>query len=197
MALPLALGPTTALTGLILAGGAGRRMHGRDKGLLCWRGQPLVAWVARGLPPQVTELLISANRNQATYATYADRVIGDAEPDYPGPLAGLLAGLAAAHRPWLLCVPCDLPRLSPEVYRHLLQQGQITQRPVLAQIGTQIQPTVSLLPVTVQPDLQAQWHRGERSLKRALACLAPVYADCSAWPLALRNYNTPDDLETG
>jgi hypothetical protein len=50
------------VTGLVLAGGEGRRMGGVDKGLLLLGGQPLVARVAARLRPQVDKLLLSANR---------------------------------------------------------------------------------------------------------------------------------------
>jgi molybdopterin-guanine dinucleotide biosynthesis protein A len=50
------------ITGVVLAGGMGRRMGGADKGLQDLRGQPLVACAIDRLAPQVDHLLISANR---------------------------------------------------------------------------------------------------------------------------------------
>lgn len=94
---------------VILAGGQGRRMGGADKGLLDYRGRPLVEWVLDALAPQVAEILISANRNLDRYARYGRRVLPDALPDFPGPLAGVLAALDAVDTEWLLAVPCDTP----------------------------------------------------------------------------------------
>ncbi|MGV2834552.1 NTP transferase domain-containing protein, partial [Pseudomonas shirazensis] len=52
---------------LILAGGRGARMGGRDKGLLEWRGEPLVAHVQRVVRPLTDDVVISCNRNQELY----------------------------------------------------------------------------------------------------------------------------------
>ena len=52
-----------AVTGLILAGGRGQRLGGVDKGLQPWRGRPLVDHALARLAPQVSEVMISANRN--------------------------------------------------------------------------------------------------------------------------------------
>lgn len=171
-------------------------MGGQDKGLMHYRQQPLVAWVAQGLRPQVAELIISANRNLAAYAAYADALVSDAEPGYLGPLAGVLAGLARAQHTWLLCAPCDMPGLTPRVYHVLLQQGYAAQRPVVAHDGVRVQPTLSLFPVAARLALQAQWAAGERSLHRALASLQPVYVTCDVL-VTLGHCNTPADLRFG
>ncbi|MGB9128090.1 MAG: molybdenum cofactor guanylyltransferase, partial [Thiobacillus sp.] len=96
---------------VILAGGQGQRMGGADKGLIGYRGRPLIEWALAALSPQVGEILISANRNFETYAAYGHRVLPDTLPDFPGPLAGVLAALEAVNVDWLLVVPCDTPHL--------------------------------------------------------------------------------------
>ena len=97
--------------GLILAGGAGRRSGGRDKGLLDWQGRPLVAWVSERLRHQTCHLQISCNRNLAAYAGYADRVFSDRLSCFQGPLAGLDALPSDPAEEFLLVVPCDTPDL--------------------------------------------------------------------------------------
>lgn len=106
--------------GLILAGGRGRRVGGQDKGLMPYRGRPLVERVLERLAPQVEEICISANRNLDTYRRYGYPVLPDTLPEYPGPLAGLREGLAAVAAEWLLAVPCDVPHLPLDCARHLL-----------------------------------------------------------------------------
>ena len=51
------------ITGVILAGGRGRRMGGQDKGLVELDGEPLVGRILSDLAPQVGQILINANRN--------------------------------------------------------------------------------------------------------------------------------------
>ncbi|WP_170919511.1 NTP transferase domain-containing protein, partial [Halomonas sp. BC2] len=102
---------THDLTGMILAGGEGRRMGGRDKGLEPFAGLPLVAHTVKRFDGHVHELMINANRNGDAYALFADRVIADAEGGFKGPLMGIYSGLRAARTPWLLVAPCDSPAL--------------------------------------------------------------------------------------
>lgn len=104
-----------SLTGLILAGGAGRRAGGLDKGLVDWRGRPLVEHVAARFAPQVGRLVISCNRNRYRYAQYATCLVADQRAGYQGPLAGLEAAARLINTDYLVVVPCDVPRLP----RHL------------------------------------------------------------------------------
>lgn len=105
--------PTHELTGMILAGGEGRRMGGRDKGLEPFAGLPLVGHVMKRLEGRVAERLINANRNADAYRFFADRVIADLELDgaeggFKGPLMGIYSGLRAAKHPgywWLPATP--------------------------------------------------------------------------------------------
>lgn len=107
------------ITGVILAGGRGRRMGGVDKGLLELRGRPLAAWVAERLAPQVDELLVSANRNGERYAAIGYRVVGDRIPGFAGPLAGLHAALKVAAHQLVATVPCDSPFLPADLVLRL------------------------------------------------------------------------------
>ncbi|WP_087722598.1 molybdenum cofactor guanylyltransferase MobA [Pandoraea sp. PE-S2T-3] len=108
-----------AITGLILAGGRGQRMGGRDKGLQLFDGQPLAAHVLARLQPQVGTLLISANRNHAAYAALGADVVSDETQDFAGPLAGMLAGLRAAKTEYVLTAPCDSPLLPDDLAARL------------------------------------------------------------------------------
>ena len=100
-------------TGLVLAGGQGSRMGGRDKGLQLFAGQPLAYHALQRLQPQVSRCLVSANRHLDHYTGWGVPVLPDQLPDhlppYPGPLAGFLTGLTHCSTPWLLTVPCDSP----------------------------------------------------------------------------------------
>jgi molybdenum cofactor guanylyltransferase len=111
------------ITGLVLAGGRGARMGGVDKGWVDYQGEPLVHRVLRRFAPQVGSVLISANRNVEAYRALAD-VVTDREQDgalepYPGPLAGVYAGLQRAATGWVALVPCDAPMLPPDLVTRL------------------------------------------------------------------------------
>src|SRR5438477_11707836 len=102
---------THGITGLVLAGGQGRRMGSVDKGLVLLQGRPLVRHVLERFSPQVDEILINANRNIAAYEALGHPVIRDRVEGYAGPLAGLHAGLMHARHPLAATVPCDSPFL--------------------------------------------------------------------------------------
>ncbi len=107
------------ITGLILAGGAGRRVGGRDKGLIDWQGRPLVAHVVERLGHQVGRVLISCNRNRTAYEALADGTVGDSRGDFQGPLAGLEAARGVIATPLLLVCACDTPLLPEDLARRL------------------------------------------------------------------------------
>lgn len=98
-----------AVTGVILAGGEGRRMDYAEKGLMPLRGRALVAHALHRLEPQVDQVMINANREQSQYAAYAVPVIGDLIGPSFGPLAGMASGLHASFTPFVVFVPCDAP----------------------------------------------------------------------------------------
>ncbi len=98
------------ITAIILAGGAGRRAGGRDKGLVEWSGKPLVAHVADRLRAQCRTLLISCNRNQESYARFGS-VVEDRLTGYQGPLAGLHGAAPHILTGYTLVCPCDVPRV--------------------------------------------------------------------------------------
>jgi CTP:molybdopterin cytidylyltransferase MocA len=111
--------PGAAITGVILAGGLGRRMGGVDKGMQLLDGRPLAAHVADRLAPQVDRLLINANRSQAAYAALGYPVFADEIPDFAGPLAGLHAALAASQTSLVVTAPCDSPFLPADLVGRL------------------------------------------------------------------------------
>jgi len=97
-----------SVTAAVLAGGAGSRLGGRDKGLQLLGEKPLVAHVVDALSGQAASILICISRNDAAYATYGV-LVRDAESGFRGPLAGISAALQASASAWLLTVPVDCP----------------------------------------------------------------------------------------
>ncbi|HEY6942496.1 molybdenum cofactor guanylyltransferase MobA [Dokdonella sp.] len=110
-----------AITAAILAGGAGTRLGGRDKGLEPLAGVPLVAHVVAAVRG-VDALLIVANRNHDAYSRYA-RTIADATVERRGPLAGIAAACAACDTPWLLTLPVDCPDPPADLADRLLHEA--------------------------------------------------------------------------
>ena len=121
--LPAAFHPPVKnnITGCILAGGRASRMGGVDKGLQMFRGQTLVQHAITRLQPQVSQVLINANRTPADYAMTGLKVIADTELADNGPLSGFLTGLQHCNTEWLVTVPCDSPFFPLDLVEKLSQ----------------------------------------------------------------------------
>lgn len=165
----------TSITGLVLAGGRGLRMGGVDKGLQRLHGRPLAAHVLERLAPQTGALAISANRNQQAYAAlgapWRATVLADSLPDFPGPLAGLLAGLQAAKTDWLLAAPCDSPYL-PDDLASTLGDAAVARHADIATVAApdasgeiSLHPVFVLLRTSLAADLAAFLGAGERKVR--------------------------------
>lgn len=189
--------PTQEITGMILAGGEGRRMGGRDKGLEPFAGLPLVAHAVKRLEGRVGELLINANRNADAYRFFADRVIADlvmdgADGGFKGPLMGIYSGLRAANTPWLLIVPCDSPALPDNLVARLV--AGIGDHDIgVAFDGERLHPVVALLRTSLADDLALVLAEGERKIDRWYARHSWCKVDMSDCPDAFANLNTEEE----
>ena len=178
---------------VILAGGLGRRMGGVDKGLVEYRGRPLIEWALDTLTPQADPLVISANRNLERYAAYGHRVLPDTLPDFPGPLAGVLAALEVVTADWLLVTPCDTPHLPPDLAAQLLQAAQQHNVPLaVAADATRIHHSCFIVRTDQRDNLAAFLARGERAVRQWQATLDPTTVLFDAACFA--NFNQPQDL---
>lgn len=183
------------ISGVILAGGLGRRMGGTDKGLQELRGRPLVDWVSERLAPQVDELLINANQNLARYAQFGFPVVPDRVPDYAGPLAGLHAALSAATHPLVATAPCDSPFLPIDLVARLRagldeQGGDLA----IARTGSQLHPVFCLCRRSLLPSLDDYLAGGGRKVETWCAAVNAVAIDFDDVAEAFENINTRDQL---
>ncbi len=187
--------PRLAITGVILAGGLGRRMGSVDKGLQLLNGRPLVAHVAERLAPQVDELLINANQNEARYAAFGHPVIADRIPDFAGPLAGLHAALAAATHPLVATAPCDSPFLPTDLISRLFSALTATGADIaVARTFDQPHPVFCLCRRELLPHLTDYLARGERKMALWHASLQVVEVAFDNEAAAFENINTREEL---
>jgi len=199
--MPSAAGPTpvtvhrSPVTGVILAGGQGRRMGGVDKGLKVLRGKPMVAWVLERFAPQVKEVLINANQNLERYAALGHRVIPDEIAGYAGPLAGLHRGLTEAAYALVATVPCDSPFLPSDLIQRLRGAIDNTESDVaVAKTGDQPHPVFCLCRKSVLPGLTKFLAGGGRKIDAWYAKLKVVEVPFDDQPDAFSNINTEEEL---
>ena len=180
---------------LLLAGGRGQRMGGQDKGLIEWQGEPLIAHLQRKVRPLTDDLIISCNRNRERYAGFADQLVMDDEGDFPGPLAGIRAGLKAARHAHLLVLPCDVPRIDKALLEDMLITADLQrEKPLMLRHGEHWEPLLCVIPVALLPAFEAAWNAGERSPGRVMRSLGAVALQCPDNDPRLANLNTPELL---
>jgi molybdopterin-guanine dinucleotide biosynthesis protein A len=109
------------ISAVILAGGRGTRMGGADKGLQNFRGMPMAMFTLMRLMPQVSEVMINANRNLSAYESFGVPVWPDSMSDYAGPLAGILTALERCETDYLVTVPCDTPLFPQDLVARLAE----------------------------------------------------------------------------
>jgi molybdopterin-guanine dinucleotide biosynthesis protein A len=183
------------VTGVILAGGQGRRMGGVDKGLKPLRGRAMVEWVVDRFAPQVDELLVNANQNVETYAAFGHRVIPDAIGGFAGPLAGLHRGLTEAQCPLVATAPCDSPFLPLDLVSRLREHLDARKADLaVARTGEQPHPVFCLCRRSVLPSLTAFLEGGGRKIDAWYSALSVVEVPFDDNVDAFSNINTEREL---
>lgn len=184
------------VTAVILAGGQGKRVGGKDKGLLDFRGKPLISHVIDAVASQVPTILISANRNRDDYAAFGYPIIEDRKAGFCGPLAGIDAALNAMQTPYLLCVPCDTPLLPADLVSVLYEALQASTASIaVASDGDRIHPVISIMRGNVINSVAERLQAGEYKLMDWLESESYVTVDFSDRPIVLSNLNTIAEIE--
>ncbi|HSC93953.1 MAG TPA: molybdenum cofactor guanylyltransferase MobA [Burkholderiales bacterium] len=183
------------VTGVILAGGQGRRMGGVDKGLQLLRGRPMAAWVLERFAPQVDEVLVNANQNPERYAAFGHRLIPDAIQGYAGPLAGLHRGLTEAQYELVATVPCDSPFLPHDLVARLRAALEREHAEIaVAKTGKQPHPVFCLCRKRVLASLTTFLAAGGRKIDAWYAKLRVVEVTFDDEATGFSNINTEDEL---
>jgi molybdopterin-guanine dinucleotide biosynthesis protein A len=187
------------ITGLILAGGRAQRMGGIDKGLILFHGKPLIESAIDRLKPQVSSILINANRSIAKYSHYGYPVLMDETPDFSGPLAGFSVGLKHCKTPYLLTSPCDSPlfptdlaqKMAAELEEKNLELVYASSKEVNEKIWAQ--PVFCLMKNSLKASLDAFLDKGDLKIDRWFKDLrsSTVVFDSAQ---AFANVNTPEEL---
>lgn len=190
-----------AILGVILAGGRSTRM-GTEKALMTVEGTPLVARVTFRFKPQVADLVLNANGEAVRFAELGLAVINDeggAEPRFEqqGPLAGIAAALAFAHRAGFAClvtVPVDAPLLPLDLVARLTAAAADELAVAAGPRG--MEPLFALWPARLAPVAGAALAAGDGSVRRFIERLPHrlvSFAAADGEPDPFLNLNTPAD----
>jgi len=180
--------------GLVLAGGAGRRMGGQDKALIELGGQTLMARALARLGPQVDGMAISAGGDRARFAAWDLPVLDDGAHAGKGPLAGICAGLAwaAAQGAGVLAtVAVDTPFFPTDLVARLRACGHDF---AVARHGGRLHPAFGLWPARVADRLQAALAGDTRRLGDWALAEGAAAVDFPDGGVPFFNINTAADL---
>ena len=181
--------------GVILAGGAGRRMGGRDKALLMLGGQTLLGHAQSRLAPQVERIALSANGDPARFAP--DSVVLPDDGSH-GPLSGILAALdwaAPLGATSVVSIAVDTPFFPPDLVPHLCLAAERSSGGVAVAASDGIDhPTFSIWPVGLRGDLRTFLASGAKPRVMDFARAHDAARAVFAGDTAFINVNTPEDL---
>jgi molybdopterin-guanine dinucleotide biosynthesis protein A len=190
------------LPGIILAGGKATRMGGGDKGLKAVAGKRLIDRVIARLADQCGPMAINANGDPARFTEFGLPVLPDSLPDYPGPLAGVLAGLdwaAGLGAEAIVTVAADTPFFPTDLVTRLQAaagQSGLALAASRDETGKLWQhPTFGLWPVALRGDLRASLRDGLRKIVLWTDRHGAETAEFASDPFdPFFNINTPEDF---
>lgn len=184
------------VTALVLAGGRATRMGGTDKGLVPLAGRPMIAWVLDAIAPQVARVLVNANRNLDAYAGFGFDVVGDVQPGFLGPLAGLATGMSHADTEFVITAPCDSPLVARDLVDRLYSACVAESADIaVAYDGQRLQPVFALARTSLRGDLEDWLASGERKIDRWFARHDTTRVDLSDRADTFINVNKPEERD--
>ncbi len=186
------------VTGVILAGGKGRRLDGQDKGLVLYQGKALVEHVIDRIRPQVANIIINANRNQQTYKDLGYPVISDEMSNFQGPLAGIASAMKTVKTDYIITLPCDGPLLPENLVTKMLttfnKSCPSSNGIAVAHDGIRMQPVHALIPTKLINSLEEFLLSDDRKVDHWYAKHNIVLVDFSDQADAFLNINKKEQL---
>lgn len=180
-----------AVTGLILAGGHSRRM-GTDKGLVAYKGLPLVEHALRILKPVCAEIIIASSN--PVYGDFGFRLVSDRFHN-AGPGAGIEAGLAVASNPLVAVLSVDTPHVTSALYDRLIQRFAGEMALVPQHGDGYLEPLCALYQVSAQPIFAQSLRAGVFKMSDILRQMEVTWVEIiENEKNQFYNINTRDDL---
>jgi molybdopterin-guanine dinucleotide biosynthesis protein A len=183
------------LTGIILAGGKSSRM-GREKGLVYFRGKPLIQYGIDLLSHYTKQILISSSNPD--YLSFGFEMVPDSVAGQ-GPAAGIAAALKSSRSIWNIVIACDLPFLQPELIDCLLENSGSFQAVIPIHNGV-MEPLAGIYHQELAGHFEIALSAGELALHRILLANKTKYQDVSQliqkYPLLFTNFNTLQALDS-
>lgn len=193
-------------------------MNGQDKGLVKYKTSTLAQAAIHTLKPQVSQIIISCNRNLGDYKKFGFPIATDQFTtlqcdEYSGPIAGILSAEQLVQTQYIQLCPCDTPSI-PNTLVTTLMRPLVTQEnstppssrtennkrhanPVIAIPfdGLRLQPLHALINKQAIPSLRYYFNNGGRKIREWISQQASIEVDFSSQSAQFRNINRPEDLK--
>lgn len=180
------------VAGAVLCGGRSTRM-GRDKATTEFRGRPMARWVADALEGGGCDRVFAVGGEPIGLSVLGLGTVPDLEPG-EGPLGGVIAALTACgNAEAVVVVGCDTPLLGAQHVAHLIEALE-SHPDVDVVVGRtdRVQPLFAVWRPRCLVQLGDAFRDGERAVHRVLPAVRHI--EVAVPPEAVRNVNTPDDL---
>ena len=190
--------------GFVLAGGASRRF-GRDKALVEFDGEPLIARLCR-LLQGATASPVRIIGDAAKYSEFGIECIEDRWPG-EGPLGGIITALQASkvsarRDPWNLIIGCDMPFLTGEWLLRMAERTPAKGAEVVMPYSTHgFEPLCARWRASAALTLTRAFEGGVRRVTEAMKQLSVEVLDAvrekrfDNFDRLFWNMNTPADYE--
>ena len=190
------------IAGIVLAGGLSRRMGGGDKALRTLGGRSILDRVIARAAPQVDILALNANGDPSRFAGTGLPVVPDSVEGFPGPLAGVLAGLEWTRDRDPECThvasfACDAPFLPEDLVHRLWRALEEDDAEIAsARSDGREHPVFALWPVVLADQLRSAVVEQEiRKVDVWTARYRLTHAEFAAAPVdPFFNVNRPEDI---
>lgn len=185
---------TGTVDGLILAGGQGARFGNANKALIVWREQTLLQHVAGRLEPQVSTLLVSANKDLPTISAMGWPAFSDNPDEGAGPLAGMATAWQHSRADWLMTVPTDMPLIPSYLVEEMVRKVGGDRQLAVAHDGNRRQNCVLLIHRGMRDSMLTYLEGGRRSVAGWLDQTPHREVNFAHSTLEFSNLNSKEDL---
>ncbi len=193
--------PVPGFTGVILAGGMGRRLN-CPKPLLDLTGRPLIEDMLEKHAALFPDILIVVDREDSELGVYGSKNVGVVPDLVPGkgPLGGIYSALEAASSEFVFVMACDMPFANVQLARVMMKRAPGHQA-VVPRVGDLIEPLFAIYRRDILPEVAARVARGDLKIHELLEALDVIYVEeeveeCDSRGLCFFNINTEEDLTT-
>lgn len=179
----------------VLAGGKSSRM-GTDKGLMHFRGKPLIQHMLDTL--HTLYLPLSLIANNVEYHRFGLPVYTDIIKE-KGPMGGLLTALHYTKADSVLLLSCDMPFIETVAISQLLNDGRPNHDITAATAMQRIYPLLAVYNKTLLPEVMKSIENGNLKMTEFIRSHHHTFCSMDALlvnhPWMLDNFNSPDDIK--